>query len=201
MKPLKLQSLITVVTAGAFLLPGALAGEEAAEPPVPTPSPSVSVPPSPSPTPRPVALAIYFRRPAKIIPVYRSGGAAAVPVEDFEITEEVPWLTEEHLGWISYSPEDNPNFLKLYLNSQGSSNFREAKMGNVGRTMILAIDGTVRAAAQLDPSAREDRIYFPGEFSTGELKQLFAQIQYRTTPSPTPAPSPTPSPKKRFIVK
>jgi hypothetical protein len=200
MKTRKLQFLITFVTAGAFLLPGAL-GEETAEPPIPTPSPSCSVPPSPPPTPRPVALAVYFRRPARIIPVYRSGGAAVVPTEDFEITEEVPWLTEDHLGWISYSPEDNPRLLKLFLNPRGKSNFREAKMGNVGRTMILAIDGTARAAVQMDPSAREDRIYFPGEFSAGKLKQLLAQIQYRTTPTPPHSPSPTPVPKKRFIVR
>ncbi len=202
MKTRKLQSLIAVLTAGAFLLPGARGGEEeAAESTSPTPSPSLSVPHSPLPTPRPIPLALYFRRPARVIPVYRSGGAAVITVEDFEITEEAPWLTEAHLENISYSPEDNPRFLRLHLNPRGNSNFRVAMMGNVGRTILLVIDGTVRSAVQMVPLARKDRIDFSGEFSAGELERLRAQIKLRTTPSPPPTPSPTPVPKKRFIVR
>ncbi len=197
----KTQYLLAALLAGVFLFPAFSSGAE------PTPagaglsSPSPTASPSPPPTPRPVSLALYFRRPARILPIHRRGEAAAIPLEDFEICDETPWLTEADLEGISYHPEDEPRLLRLHLGQRGKWNFGEAMMGNVGRTIILAIDDTARASVRMVPVARKDRIDFSGDFSAGELEQLQEYIQFKPSPSPLPSPSPSPAPSKRFIIR
>lgn len=74
-------------------------------------------------------------------------------------------------------------------------------MGNVGRTVILVLDNTVRSTAQMKPLARKDRMDFSGDFNAGELKQLQDHIQFKPSPSPVPSPLPIATPRKRFIFK
>jgi hypothetical protein len=196
----KIQCLIAVLLAGTFLIPITRAEMEPAGWAGGEPSPTPTGPPQPSPTPRMIQLAFYFRRPARIIPVHRSEGETVIPLDGFEITDETPWVTNADLSGLAYEPEDDPKRLRLFLGPEGQEKFKEAMMGNVGRTVILTIDGTVRAAIRVLSLPRKDQIAVTGNFSAGELERLQDQIQSRPLPSPTPAPSPTPVERKKFII-
>lgn len=209
MKHRKTQCLSAVLLAVAlFPLPGR--GGPAAETdaiftvtssstPTPTPTPT----PIPTPTPRLITVSIHFRRSAKIIPLLRGGEAAVIPAQDFEVVDEVPWLTGVDVRRIGYSPADHPEFLRLYLTREGIRKYEEARMGNYGRKMVLVIDDTVRSVTTIERlGIREGhRIDFPGTFSVPELERLQAQIDVRPSPPPTPAPSPTPLKRERFIIR
>lgn len=201
MNPRKFQYLAAALLAAAILIPDARPETEPAKPEDGPPSPAPTAIPQSSPTPRRIRLDLHFRRPARIIPLYRDEGEAIIPLEDFEIADETPWLTGDDLAGISYQPEEEPSSLRLYLSPQGKWKLRETMMGNVGRTILLVIEGTVRGSAPMVPVERKDRIDFSGTFSAGELEQLREQIKNRPPPTPSPAPSPTPADRKRFIVK
>ena len=196
----KIQCLGAALLAFVIFIAAGRAGE-----PTPEPSPD-AVPASEitaSPTPRIIPVALHFRRPARLIPVYREDGEAEIPVEDFEIADEYPWLTDEEIRWVRYHPEEDPTFVRLYLTPEGEVKYAEARMGNIGRKIILVIDGTARTTTRMVPAraGERDRIAFSGEFSAPELEQLRAQITYRPPPTPTPAPSPTPARRERFIIR
>ncbi len=199
MKPRKSQYLFAALLAVALLAPAVVAGQEAD--PAASPTPDGGRRALPSSTPRHISLSLYFRRPAKVIPIHREEGETAIPVEDFEIVEEKPWLTEDDVGWIDYRPEDNPTFLRLLLTRQGNWKYREAMAGNFGRTILLVIDGTVRATQQMVLTERRDRIDFTGNFPVSELETIQSQFSARPIPSPSPEPSPTPVPRDRFIIR
>lgn len=38
-----------------------------------------------------------------------------IPLDDFEICDETPWLTEADVEGISSQPEDEPQLLRLHL--------------------------------------------------------------------------------------
>ncbi len=196
----KIQCLGAALLAAAIFTAAGPAGEPVAEP-SPTASPLAEI--TPSPTPRIIPVALHFRRPAKIIPVYREDGEAEIPLEDFEIADEDPWLTDEDIRWVRYHPADHPTFIRLYLTPEGTEKYGEARMGNIGRNIILVIDGTARTTTPMVPAraGERDQIAFPGEFSAPELEQLRVQITYRPPPTPAPAPSPTPARKDRFIIR
>jgi hypothetical protein len=136
----------------------------------------------------------YFRRPAKIIPIHNQE-------EEFEVAQEVPWLTEEDIAWVTPRLDDEQPSLRLYLTPEGKHKYREALMGNVGRTIIFTIDGTVRYTARMEPIRKKDRIDFYGDFTPEETERIIEQIKIRPVPTPSPAPTPTPPRKKRFIIE
>ncbi len=205
MKRRKTQYLSAILLAGA-LFPLTGRGQPEAETPPPlaaTISPTPSSTPIPSPTPRLFKVALHFRRPARIIPLLRNGEAAVIPIQDFEVADETPWLTGEDVRLIGYRPLDHPKVMRLYLTRKGIQKYEEARMGNYGRKIILAIDDTVRSVISMERvGARErDQIDFPGTFSAKELEGLQAQLAVRPSPPPTPAPSPTPFRRERFIIR
>lgn len=188
-----------LLTAAVFTAAGPAVARTAEPSPAATPLSEVT----PSPTPRIIPVALHFRRPAKIIPVRREDGEAEIPLEDFEIADETPWLTGEDIRWFSYWEEEFPDYLQVYLTPEGVEKFSEARMGNFGRKVILVIDGTVRSVAPLEEihTRRADRLDFYGDFYPAELERLQTQIAIRPPPTPTPAPSPTPARKERFIIR
>lgn len=198
--------LITSASGAGSGLP-ATASPEAAVPPIAASSPEITVTPTvtpiPLPTPRTISVALFFRRPARVIPVHRKGGEEVILSQDFEITDETPWLTETDVRAIKYPPGEHPDLLRLQLYPRGVTKYDEARMGNYGRQIILVIDGTVRSRIPMKRIGPGDRGYidFPGDFSPAELESLQAQFARRALPTPTPPPSPTPAPKKRFIVR
>ena len=160
----------------------------------PVPSPSPSCTPTPSPTPRIIPVELYFRRPARIIPLHNQE-------EEFEVAQEVPWLAEEDIAWVSPRLDAEHPSLRLYLTPAGKQKYREALMGNVGRTIIFTIDGTVRYTALMEPVREKNQIDFHGEFTPEETEQIIEQIKIRPVPTPTPAPTPTPPREKQFIIE
>jgi preprotein translocase subunit SecD len=137
---------------------------------------------------------LYFRRPAKVIPIHNQE-------EEFEIVQEVPWLTEEDIAWISPRQEGEHPYLRLYLTPEGRQKYREAMMGNIGRTMVFTLDGTVRYTARMEPVRQKNRIDLSADFSPEEVERINEQIKNRPVPTPTSAPTPTPPRKKRFIIR
>lgn len=124
MKIRKTQYWLAALLAGIFLFPTSSSGEKAkpAGGGLPSPSPSPAATPSPPPTPRPISLALYFRRPARIVPIHYQDRKAIIPLDDFEICDETPWLTEADVEGISYQPEDEPQQLRLHLRQGGKVN-------------------------------------------------------------------------------
>ncbi len=165
------------------------------------PSPTPTCAPSPSPTPRMIPIELYFRRAAKIVPVHREEGEFVMQTGIFEIVQEVPWLTGDDLIWVTSELEALPPFLRLHLSPAGKLKYREAMMGNVGRTIIFTIDGTSRYTAEMTPIREKDHIDFYGDFSMAEAEKIVEQVNNRPASTPTPAPIPTPAEKKRFIIK
>ncbi len=158
----------------------------------PTPTPTST--PVPSPSPKTIPLEFYFRRPAKIIPIHGSK-------EEFEIAEEVPWLTEDDIAYISPPVDDGQMSLSLYLTPEGNMKYREAMMGNVGRTIIFSLDGTSRYTTKLVPVARKNRIRVSGNFTFEEANRIAEQINNRPAPTPTPKATPSPARRQRFIIE
>ena len=158
----------------------------------PTPTPTST--PVPSPSPRTIPLELYFRRPAKIIPIHGSE-------EEFEIAEEVPWLTEDDVLFVELPEEGAPPSLSLYLTPEGNQKYREAMMGNVGRTVIFSLDGTSRYTLKMVPVERKNKIGLYGDFTFEEAARIAAQINNRPAPTPTPVTTPSPVTRKRFIIE
>ena len=158
----------------------------------PTPTPAST--PVPSPTPRIIPLEFYFRRPAKIIPIHNREDA-------FEIVQEVPWLTEDDIAYISQPVDKKEMSLYLYLTPDGNQKYREAMMGNVGRTIIFSLDGTSRYTTKMVPVSRKNRIRVSGDFTFEEATRIADQINNRPALTPTPVPSPSPSKRQRFIIE
>lgn len=158
---------------------------------IPTPSPPPT--PMPSPTPRMISMELYFQRAAKIIPIHGKE-------EEFEIVQEVPWLTEKDIAYVSPPVDEQPISLDLYLTPNGNQQYREAMMGNVGRTVILTLDGTSRFTSKMVPVARKNRIRVLGDFTFEEATRFADQINNRPAPSPTPAPTPSPPRRQKFII-
>ena len=180
----KFQYLIGALLAAALCGSGSAAGEEVEA--LPSPAATVTATPLPSPTPRIVPVALYFRRPAKIIPVYRQESQPELPLDDFLVADEMPWLTENDIRWFRFFLPDHPDYLQIYLTPEGVGKYSEAKMGNFGRTVILVIDGTVRSVADLEKiqTVQEDRIDFHGNFPARELEELYAWQISRAVRSP-----------------
>jgi hypothetical protein len=158
----------------------------------PTPTPVLT--PVPSPTPRIIPLEFYFRRAAKIIPIHDQE-------DEFEIVQEVPWLTEDDIAYIPPPVDREEMSLYLYLTPEGNQKYREAMMGNVGRTIIFSLDGTSRYTTKMIPVARKNRIRVFGDFTFEEATRIADQINNRPAPTPTPVPSPSPSKRQRFIIE
>lgn len=169
-------------------------GEGMERQPTSPPSPTPALAPVGSPTPGLITLELYFRRPAKIIPVHKREG-------EFEIAEEVPWLTEDDIEYIPPPSEEEPIILDLYLTPEGNQKFREAMMGNVGRIVILSLDGTSRFTSKMVPVERKNRIRITGDFTFEEAKLFADQINNRPAPTPTPEPTPSPARRQRFIIQ
>jgi len=158
----------------------------------PTPTPAAT--PVPSPSPRIIQLELYFRRAAKIIPIHNQE-------DEFEIVQEVPWLTGKDIAYISQPVDNELMSLSLYLTPKGNQKYREAMMGNVGRTIIFSLDGTSRYTTKMVPVSRKNRIRVYGDFTFEEAKMIADQINNRPKPTPTPVPSPSPSKRQRFIIE
>jgi len=158
----------------------------------PTPAPTST--PIPTPSPRTIPLELYFRRQAKIIPIHDSE-------EEFEIAEEVPWLTDDDIIFINPPGEEKTPSLLLHLTRQGNQKYREAMMGNVGRTVIFSLDGTSRYTTKMVPVARKNQIRLYGDFTFEEATRIADQINNRPAPTPTPVPTPSPSRRRKFIIE
>ncbi|MDP8213611.1 MAG: hypothetical protein RAO92_05070 [Candidatus Euphemobacter frigidus] len=180
---------VMIFTAGAG---GEECGGATSAPLVSSPSPAPS--PSLSPTSRSIPVELFFRRPARIIPVDNQKG-------EFEIVQEVPWLTENDIAGAFSNLEADPPILRFYLTPEGKRKYREAMMGNVGRTIIFTIDGTVRKAFKMVPVRRKDWIHLVGNFSPEEAGLIMEQINNRPSPTPTPKPMPTPPKRQQFIIQ
>ena len=137
-------------------------------------------------------MELFFRRAARLIPVKDE--------EKVEIVEEVPWLTDRDFGAASVLEHEGRPVLRVYLTPAGEQKYREAMMGNVGRTIIFTVGGTVRNAFTLVPVERKNRIHLIGDFSREEAEIIAEEINTRPSPSPTPRPLPTPPQKFRVIV-
>ncbi len=157
-----------------------------------TPTPTAT--PVPSPSPRIIKLGFYFRQPAKIIPIHNRKG-------EFEIVQEMPWLTEDDINRISPSVDEDPMRLSLYLKPEGNRKYRAAMMGNIGRTIVFSLDGTSRYTTKMIPRERKDRIRIYGDFSREEVLKIADQVNNRPVPTPTPVPTPSPSRRQRFIIE
>ena len=158
----------------------------------PTPTPAAT--PVPSPSPRIIQLELYFRRPAKIIPIHNQE-------DEFEIVQEVPWLTGKDIAYISQPVDKEPIILLLHLTPEGNQKYREAMMGNVGRTIVFSLDGTSRCTTKMVPVSRKNRMRVFGNFTFREATRIADQINNRPKPTPTPVPSPSPSKRQRFIIE
>ncbi len=160
--------------------------------PSPTQTPAGPTP-QPTLTPRPISMDLYFRRPAKIVPW--------IDDEDrLEIVEEVPWLTIEDFHDISPVTENGRVLLRVYLNYEGNRKYRESLMGNIGRTIVLAVDGVARNTFKMVPVERKNRIYLAGDFTLEEAEEIAAAFAALPGPTPTPVPSPTPSTRKKITL-
>jgi hypothetical protein len=186
---LALLLMITILSSG---------GEETGEWVIPDaalhPTPTPTATPVPSPSPRTIPLELYFRRPAKIIPIHGSE-------EEFEIAEEVPWLTDDDIIFIDPPVEEETPSLLLYFTPEGNQKYREAMMGNIGRTIIFSLDGTSRYTTKLVPVARKNQIRLYGDFTFEEATRIADQINNRPAPTPTPVPTPSPSQRQKFIIE
>lgn len=190
----------------ALLAAGLLASAglgETGEAAGPEPTVTLTPTPLPSPTPRKIPVALYFRRPATIIPIYREEGEAEVSSPDFEVADHTPWLTDRDIRGYGHWPDQYPDYLQVYLTPKGVNIFGEAIMGNFGRMVILAIDGTVRAVVPVENirTRRADRLDFSGSFTPREVEKMQLQVASRPAGTPTPAPSPTPARRERFIIR
>jgi len=154
----------------------------------PQPSPTAISPPVPSPSPRTIPLELYFRRAAKTIPIHGRE-------EEFEVAEEVPWLTDDDILFVEPPAEGETPSLLLYFTPEGNQKYREAMMGNVGRTIIFSLDGTSRYTTKMVPAERKNQFRLYGDFTFEEAGRMAEQINNR--PAPTPTPEATPSPAKR----
>lgn len=150
--------------------------------------------PLPSPSPRIIPLEFYFRRPAKIIPIHNREG-------DFEIVQELPWLTEDDIAYISPPVDEEAMSLYMYLTPEGNMKYREAMMGNVGRTIIFTLDGTSRFTTKMVPVSRKNRIRVFGDFTFEEATRIADQTNNRPAATPTPIATPSPSKRQRFIIE
>ncbi len=158
------------------------------------PSPTPAATPVPSPSPRSIPLEFYFRRAAKIIPIHNQE-------DEFEIVQEVPWLTEEDIAYVSPPTDKEEMSLYLYLTPEGKQKYREAMMGNIGRTIVFSLDGTSRYTTKMVPVSRKNRIRIFGDFTFEEATKIADHINNRPAPTPTPVPSPSPSKRQRFIIE
>ena len=153
----------------------------------PSPSPS----PLPLPTPRSLLLELYFQRAAKIIPS---------PADNkFEIVEEVPFLTQSDFLSIEVKKSNERYSLAITLNPPGQQKLTEAAMGNIGRTVIVVLTGTIRNKFTMTTRSGPF-VHLKGDFTKQEAFQLGTQVNTRPSPSPTPAALPTPSPRQKISV-
>ena len=153
----------------------------------PGPSPS----PLPLPTSRPLLLELYFQRAAKIIPS---------PADNkFEIVEEVPFLTQSDFHSIEVKKSNKNYSLVITLNPPGRQKLAEAVMGNIGRMVIVVLNGTIRNKFTMT-IRRGQLVHLKGDFTKQEALQLATQVNARPSPSPTPAALPTPSPRQNISV-
>ncbi len=190
-------SFIPIVFLAAGVLTPAFAGEQSASlpfiPSTPTPSPPPSPSPSPSPsaTPPPLSLELYFQRAAKIIPE---------PAEkNYEIVEEVPFLTQRDFSGLKVNQANGRYSLVIALTPPGRRKLTEAGMGNVGRTVVVVLNGTTRNTFKLT-SQTQPLLHLQGNFSRREAFALTEQVNTRPSPTPTPAAIPTPSPRQKISV-
>lgn len=154
--------------------------------------PTPTAAPSPPPTVIQIPLELFFRRPARILPVKDR--------EKTEVAEEVPWLTDRDFDAVSVHDYKGETALRIYLTPTGEEKYREAMMGNVGRTILLTIGGSVRNAFTLVPVERKNRIHLVGNFTREEAEIIAEEINTRPSPSPSPRPLPTPDQLPRIII-
>ena len=174
------------------------AGEETGEWVIPDaalqPTPTPTATPVPSPSPRTIPLELYFSRPAKIIPIHGSE-------EEFEVAEEVPWLTDDDILFVEPPVEGETPSLLLYFTPDGNQKYREAMMGNIGRTVIFSLDGTSRYTTKMVPAERKNQFLLYGDFTFEEARRIAEQVNNRPAPTPTPEATPSPAKRQRFIIE
>ena len=166
-----------------FLLIAASLGlARIAEPAEGTPTPS----PTPCPTPE-ISLELYFRRPAKIL--------AGPEGENFEIVEERSFLNLEDVSSVKVIPLKEHCILRAQLTPDGILKLDEASTGNIGRTVILALNGVVRKTFEMELRSDKTRIFLAGNFSRSEAEMIAARFNDQATPTPAPRSSPSPAPR------
>jgi len=141
--------------------------------------------PTPSPTPRhapEVSLKLYFRRPAKLLP-WPEG-------KKFEIVEERPFLSLEDFAAAEVIQWQGQNVLRIRLTRNGIRKLNEASVGNIGRTIILSLNGRVRNAFETPPRKDKSRIFLSGDFSRDEAEMIANRVNRHKTPAPRSSPSP-----------
>lgn len=176
---MKICSSILLITLAAGSLTPAFGGEV-------TPTPASTPAPSPSPSPIPISMELYFRRAAKVIPEPEE--------KDFEIVEEVPFLTQRDFSDIKVKNRNRSYYLAITLTPFGRQKLTEAGMGNFGRTVVVVLDGTIVKKFKMETQDRP-YLHLGGSFTGEEAARLARQVNTRPSPSPTPAPHPTPRQK------
>ena len=153
--------------------------------------------PSPSPAARKITsgslLELYFEKPAKVLSWKEETKTA--------IVEEVPFLTDADFSTASAIPVKGESYaVRLELTPAGSEKIREASMGNIGRTVVFALEGWARNAFKLTRERSPNIINLSGNLSPEEAKRIAERINYRPIPTPFPAASPTPPPDQNTVV-
>lgn len=141
----------------------------------------------PSPTPLPeVSLELYFRRPGLIL----SGPEFAEPV----IVEELPFVDQEDFSRARVVEREGRPHLYLEFSPAGRERFSDNRWGNIGRTVVVAVDGEARNTFELTVHIRGRAIELDGDFTFQEAEAIARWINARhPSPDPSPTPSPTPA--------
>ncbi len=147
----------------------------------PTPTPV----PSPSPVEE-VSLELFFRRPGRIL----TGPGFEEPV----IVEERPFADHSEFGYAQVVEDEDGPRLFLLFSPEGRERFTENRWGNIGRTVIVVVEGEARRSFELTHHIRRDRLVIDGDFTPEEAEMIARWINSRRVPTPTPPPTPPPDP-------
>ena len=141
----------------------------------------------PSPTPflsEGISLELFFQRPARLL----SGSGFAHKV----VVEERPFIEQADFNSATVVEREGRFNLILVFSPHGRDKFREARYGNVDRTVILAVNGEARKSFKLTPHLRSAGLELDGDFTRLEAEKIAGFINLTYAPTPVPRPSPSP---------
>jgi len=136
-----------------------------------------------------VSLELFFQRPARLL----SGPGFDQKV----VVEEKPFIEQADFNSATVVEREGRFSLVLVFTPEGRRKFLEARYGNVGRTVILAVAGEARKSFKLGPQVRGSGLELDGDFTTRlEAEKIAGGINLNYTPTPVSQPSPSPGPER-----